>query len=127
MQDAIERDGFAIIPDALAGTDIDGLVAAVERIPLDEPRRSQGGVRDLFTHLPEVRQLAAERLREFVVPILGEGCFAVRAILFDKTPDANWKVAWHQDATIAVRERRDVAGFYPWSVKGGIPHVQPPV
>src|ERR1700723_466525 len=57
---------------------------------------------------------------------LGTKCFAVRGILFNKTPDSNWKVAWHQDRTIAVRERKDVAAFGPWSVKGGVPSVQPP-
>ena len=51
---------------------------------------------------------------------------AVRGILFDKTPDANWLVPWHQDLSIAVRERRYVPGFGPWSVKAGVHHVQPP-
>jgi hypothetical protein len=51
---------------------------------------------------------------------------AVRAILFDKSPETNWLVAWHQDLTIAVREKRELAGFGPWSVKEGQPHVQPP-
>jgi ectoine hydroxylase-related dioxygenase (phytanoyl-CoA dioxygenase family) len=46
--------------------------------------------------------------------------------LFDKTSGANWKVVWHQDLTIAVAERRDVAGFGQWTEKDGIPHVQPP-
>jgi ectoine hydroxylase-related dioxygenase (phytanoyl-CoA dioxygenase family) len=35
-------------------------------------------------------------------------------------------VPWHQDLTIAVRERREAAGFGPWSVKDGVVHVQPP-
>ncbi len=51
----------------------------------------------------------------------------VRGILFDKTADANWKVPWHQDLTIAVQEQHDVPGFGPWSVKAGIAHVQPPM
>lgn len=50
----------------------------------------------------------------------------VRAIFFDKSPDTNWLVTWHQDLTIAVKEKREVAGFGPWSVKDGQPHVQPP-
>jgi ectoine hydroxylase-related dioxygenase (phytanoyl-CoA dioxygenase family) len=33
---------------------------------------------------------------------------------------------WHQDLTIAVRERRDVDGFGSWTVKAGVLHVQPP-
>jgi len=58
--------------------------------------------------------------------ILGFGAFPVRGILFDKIPDANWKVPWHQDVTIAVREKAVVGGFGPWSTKAGILHVQPP-
>ncbi len=50
----------------------------------------------------------------------------VRAILLDKNADANWSLALHQDRTIAVRARRQVAGFGPWTVKAGIPHVEPP-
>jgi ectoine hydroxylase-related dioxygenase (phytanoyl-CoA dioxygenase family) len=36
-------------------------------------------------------------------------------------------VPWHQDLTLAVRHRVEMEGFGPWSVKDGIPHVQPPV
>ncbi|MCR5870607.1 MULTISPECIES: phytanoyl-CoA dioxygenase family protein [unclassified Sphingomonas] len=50
----------------------------------------------------------------------------VRAILFDKTATTNWALAWHQDRTICVRGRRDVAGFGPWTVKSGLLHVAPP-
>ncbi len=50
----------------------------------------------------------------------------VRSILFDKTPETNWLVPWHQDALIAVAERHEVAGFGPWSVKDGEAHCRPP-
>jgi len=50
----------------------------------------------------------------------------VRAIWFNKSPEANWLVAWHQDLAIAVRERIEAPGFGGWSVKEGVPHVQPP-
>jgi len=49
-----------------------------------------------------------------------------RSILFDKTPEENWPVAWHQDLTIALRGQADVPGYGPWSIKEGAPHVQPP-
>lgn len=57
---------------------------------------------------------------------LGAAARPVRAILFDKSPAANWSLAWHQDRTIAVRRRVDAAGFRPWSVKQGLQHVEPP-
>ena len=74
-----------------------------------------------------MRKLAvSEPVRQLINSVLGGGCFAVRGILFNKTPDSNWKVVWHQDRTIAVRERKDTANFGPWSMKAGVPHVRPP-
>jgi len=58
--------------------------------------------------------------------VLGAGARPVRALLFDKTAEANWAVGWHQDRTIAVRDRHDVADFGPWSRKDGALHVEPP-
>ena len=50
----------------------------------------------------------------------------VRAILFDKNADANWALGWHQDRTVAVRERHPCEGFGPWTIKQGVIHVAPP-
>ena len=50
----------------------------------------------------------------------------VRAVWFDKTAAANWAVPWHQDRTIAVRNRVANPGFGPWSIKAGTVHVEPP-
>jgi hypothetical protein len=50
----------------------------------------------------------------------------VRAILFDKNDEVNWSLGWHQDRTVAVQQRHEVAGYGPWTVKQGILHVQPP-
>ena len=66
------------------------------------------------------------RSMETATAILGEGCRPVRMILFDKTPESNWHVAWHQDPCIAVKAKADVPGYAGWSIKSGIPHVQPP-
>lgn len=59
--------------------------------------------------------------------LLGDAARPVRAVLFDKTPQTNWAVGWHQDRTIAVRDRVEVEGFGPWTVKDGILHVAPPI
>jgi hypothetical protein len=76
---------------------------------------------------PRIRMLADDaRVRALVQPHLGSSARPVRGILFDKTSGANWSVPWHQDLTISVAERVDIAGFGPWSVKAGVVHVQPP-
>lgn len=94
----------------------------------------------VLKHLPKdqagIRISGIEELRSFLSPqgsigsiaasVLGSASRAVRAILFDKTPETNWSLAWHQDRTICVRQRIDVAGFGPWTSKDGMTHVAPP-
>lgn len=58
--------------------------------------------------------------------VLGQGARPVRAILFNKSAETNWSLAWHQDRTICVKARREAPGFGPWSVKRGLLHVAPP-
>lgn len=79
--------------------------------------------------MPEISRIAhAEELTRWVKPFLPQGSVRpVRGIFFDKSPETNWLVPWHQDLTIVVRERKEVPGFGPWSVKDGQVHVQPPV
>lgn len=128
--ETIARDGFAVVegvvPDSITRALLPAL-ADVEHEGAIARRGSIHAVRNLIEAVPEVRALARMQLvRSLVEPVLGPECFVVRAILFDKTPEANWKVTWHQDLTIAVREPADAPGFGPWSEKAGIPHVQPP-
>jgi len=114
----MEQTGFAVLPDCL-----DESVVQVLQYHLGDAKYAQ---RNLLS-VPVVRDLAASQtIREIIGPILGAKYFAVSGTLFNKTQRSNWKVAWHQDLTIGVRERREVNGFGPWSVKAGVLHVQPP-
>ncbi len=122
-QIAFDREGFAIIPEAISSATVNELLRA---LPPSFDGEGRGGLRNLFK-IPAIAELArASAVRDAAKAILGPDRFAVRALLFDKTPTANWKVTWHQDLTIAVAERREVPGFGPWSVKAGVVHVQPP-
>jgi ectoine hydroxylase-related dioxygenase (phytanoyl-CoA dioxygenase family) len=121
----IEEDGFRTIDRYLESQSIDLLIQEIAALNL-APERA--GIRNLLELAPSVRQLAhSQEICSLVEPILGNPARVVRGIFFDKQPDANWKVPWHQDLTIAVKERLDLPGYSPWSFKGGIPHVQPPV
>jgi ectoine hydroxylase-related dioxygenase (phytanoyl-CoA dioxygenase family) len=125
---SLAHDGYAIVPQALAQDELSQLIAAVDVLVPPNDDRNHGGLRDLFGSLPATRELAAQpAVRRWPSEVLGAECFAMRAILFDKTPEANWNVAWHQDVTIPVCERLDVPGYGSWSRKAGIVHVQPPV
>jgi ectoine hydroxylase-related dioxygenase (phytanoyl-CoA dioxygenase family) len=130
FKDAVERNGFTIVDGVITRRTVAHLISALDRVNGSASLRVRGGVfavRNLLDVCPEVKELAnSKAVRRLVEPILGAHCFPVRGILFDKVPDANWKVPWHQDLTIAVQERIDVEGFGPWSKKAGVLHVQPP-
>jgi hypothetical protein len=117
LRQSVERDGYAIVTDAVPLQLLGDLDTALDA--------DRAGTRNML-NIPTVQQLAqSDCMRRLVEPILGPDAFAVRAILFNKLPDANWKVAWHQDCVIAVRERKDVPGWGPWSVKDNAP--RPPI
>lgn len=57
---------------------------------------------------------------------IGERATPFRATLFDKSPQANWLVVWHQDTALPLRERREISGWGPWSEKEGIIYAYAP-
>lgn len=123
----IDLDGYSIAP-CLSSAECLQLIRELEPLAPTSERERVGGVRNLLGRSEAVRELArAQSVRALIEPILGADAFAVRAILFDKTPGTNWKVIWHQDLTIAVRARHELRDFGPWSVKEGVICVQPPL
>lgn len=120
----IEENGFATIDSYLNLDSVDLLIKAIDDLNLSPGR---AGIRNLLELSPYIQKLAqGQEICSLVEPILGDKVRVVRGIFFDKQPTANWKVPWHQDVTIAVKNRLDVAGYHPWSIKAGIHHVQPP-
>jgi ectoine hydroxylase-related dioxygenase (phytanoyl-CoA dioxygenase family) len=121
----IDREGFSMCRGALASTTVAELKDALETMGAAAGRR---GLRNLLQRSATIRAAAHSlQIAELVTAVLGTEARAVRAILFDKQPGANWGVGWHQDLTIAVKRRIDIEGFTAWTVKDGVPHVQPPV
>jgi ectoine hydroxylase-related dioxygenase (phytanoyl-CoA dioxygenase family) len=83
------------------------------------------GARNLLVNAAIRLFARSDEVRNPVASILGTDCFAVRGIFFNKNSKANWKVSWHQDCVIAVRQKVDVEGWGPWSCKAGVTHVRP--
>jgi Phytanoyl-CoA dioxygenase (PhyH) len=119
MLDELDLNGFRMIPHAFSAEFCERLAASVD---------AESGTchRGLLAH-PSVAQVAAsEAVRDALRPYFPLEPRAVRAIYFDKTPDSNWFVAWHQDVTIALSEKEEVGGYGPWTIKDGLPHAHAP-
>lgn len=120
MDDKLEKKGYAFVAQRLAPGE--------QKRLLNSLGAANGAGRRGMLSVPAVAQLASSALLlDLVRPHLSSEPRPVRGIFFDKSTEANWPVAWHQDLTIAVRARVEVPGFGPWSIKDGIHHVQPPI
>lgn len=124
---AVRDHGSALAQDGaqrLAGAALETLAALVPILP-DLPAGSPGlrivGIRGLTSILETGGPIGA-----LAAAVLGPAARPVRAVLFDKRAEANWSLGWHQDRTIAVDRKAEVAGFGPWTVKQGMQHVAPP-
>jgi ectoine hydroxylase-related dioxygenase (phytanoyl-CoA dioxygenase family) len=129
--ESIKRDGYAVIYDAVGFEPLSRLAALLENSNAPGATRRDGrifAIRNLLGSVPAIRKLAeSPPIRGLAELVLGTNCQAVKATLFDKRPEANWKVPWHQDLTMTVNQRGHVEGFGPWTEKSGVPHVQAPV
>jgi ectoine hydroxylase-related dioxygenase (phytanoyl-CoA dioxygenase family) len=119
----VEVNGFAIQHDVLPA---DWMSEILDQDIRRSPMRSRAGLRHamLFGSVrviaqgPSVKRLACE--------VLGKGAFPFSATIFEKSPGANWLVAWHQDTALPVRYRSEAPGWGAWSTKQGIPYVHAP-
>jgi Phytanoyl-CoA dioxygenase (PhyH) len=122
-------NGFRIFKSLVESGECDLL--ANELTPLLEQQRKSakskiGGVRNILRTNSRVLELSKSHKLLSVLEMFGDSpMFPVRAIFFDKNPEANWLVPWHQDLAIAVTEQIETPGFTAWSLKDGVLHVHP--
>lgn len=121
MED-LDGDGYALAGFVLADHQCAYIAASLPTVV----GSARGGVRNLIGHPTVAALLSHDRLGEYLWSMIGRELVAVKATLFDKTGESNWRAQWHQDRTIAVKDRLDVAGYGPWSTKAGSLHVEAP-
>lgn len=115
--------GFAIVPEVLDHREVDAILQNLKATTL---QRSRAGARHLLS-VSAVAALATDsRLLALAAEALACEPIPFGATLFDKSPDANWLVVWHQDTALPLVERREVAGWGPWSQKAGVIYAHAP-
>lgn len=132
--EALERDGYALLRGAYERARIETIAAKLEALAEtlragadgeEENEKAAAGVRVPRESFPEgAALLAAPNLAPVLSAALGGGVTLVRVLLFDKNAGAPWKVRWHRDTMIPVKEHRSDATLNGHSVKQSIPHVR---
>lgn len=119
----VAEQGYAIVPRVLDQEGVEQLLLALENSP---SRRSRAGIRHLLHH-SVVNTLANDpRLLGIAQSVLGYDALPFRATLFDKSPDSNWLITWHQDTALPLREKHEAPGWGPWSVKERVTYAHAP-
>ena len=113
----VEAHGYALIGRGVSEETIEALETALDA--------DQHGIRNLLSNQVVRRIAGSDEVRRSLASVLGGECFAVRGIFFNKSQKGNWKVTWHQDCVIAVREKLHIEGWGPWSSKADVIHVRP--
>lgn len=126
LQERFDAEGWLLLDRLVSLPHVERLRVLSEPL-LHDTGRPKPGVRRVLHRQPAMIAVLKETpISTLAHDLCGGEARIVRSILFDKTPETNWLVPWHQDATIALKQRADVPGFGLWSVKDGEHHCTPP-
>lgn len=118
-------DGYEVLNDLITQDQLQKIKSDLANIC---SKTSKAGIRNADKKFTCIHQIVnSSSLLSQAAYYLGSPVNIVRVILFDKTPENNWLVSWHQDKTISVSGKCDIDGWGPWSFKDGVQHVQPPL
>jgi Phytanoyl-CoA dioxygenase (PhyH) len=134
---SLTRDGFCLVPSAFERMECRNLADELHSVLtscLDVAvslRRASGviyGARNLLTVFPPAATLWRKPpLIELLTTVLGDEFGLVRGLYFDKPPQGNWSLPWHQDLTIAVANHSlPSQRFRNRTTKAEVPHVEAP-
>lgn len=131
MQSQLETDGHVLLRGVVKIATCERFLACITHSELSAGNRARRGatyaIRGLLWSGSDLAQLLAEAgIDRLVSDALGSRAFPVDALLFDKNPEANWKVPGHQDLVMPVAAEVVEAGFEGWVNRNGICYVELP-
>jgi hypothetical protein len=115
----LAEDGFALVDSGLAPDEREALRSTLFKT--DRP-----GIRCLLDDLLVRVTAGSLRTRLCSLGILPPTATAIQAISFDKTPETNWKVSWHQDLMFPFARPVTSEGYELPSEKEGVNYARPP-
>ncbi|MFC6998872.1 WYL domain-containing protein [Rufibacter roseus] len=127
------RSGSAILDNLYTHKEVGQMLSIIKRTTQAHPDRFKGtedlfSIRNLLQEIPKLKTvLFNQNLCRLVKEGFGENYFLTKAIFFDKPPQSNWYVTWHQDIPINVQGKIETEGFRGWTNKAGLISVIPPL
>lgn len=128
----IKENGFTTVDNIYTDKEIAQILWTIDQTNQTKEtfRKSADlfAIRQFLKEIPEIRNLVFnEKLNNVIGQIFGKNYFVVKSIYFDKPETSNWYIAYHQDLTISVDKKVELANFGPWTTKQNQFAVQPPI
>lgn len=128
----LTSDGFAIVDDIYSNEEVIAIIETINNADISKNtfRKSSElfAIRQFLNEVPNsVSLIFNAKLKALIQNIVGVDFFVVKSIYFDKPPQSNWYVSYHQDLTISVKEKHDIDGYKLWTSKQNQFAVQPPI
>lgn len=121
----LEYKGFGILNHVYTKRDIRKLKAKFDTY-IKQNNEQAFGMREVLQKLPEIKDILFNKNFKKLAKSIDKNAFLTKAIYFDKSPQDNWYVTWHQDVPINVLEKIETVGFSSWTNKKGVISVCPP-
>jgi len=122
MQSKLKEKGFEIIENIYSEKEINQILQILQEKGIE----NKFGVRTFLIDNPEiVNKVFTKSLIDIIKRISPNCNKSIKSIYFDKPPNANWIVNWHQDLTINLIEKRETPNFKHWRVNQERVVVQP--
>ena len=114
----IKYNGFCVVHYAFSRKEINKIKSTVHGY-FGAAGRDENtyAIRNLLQEIPQLKSMILNSNMLKILKGIRSDLFIVKAVYFDKTPDSNWYVTWHQDIVINVKEKIEMDGFTGWTKK----------
>jgi len=121
----LEHNGFGLLNYVYAKREIRNILKVLDTY-FSKSDEVPFGKRTLLKDIPSLKPLLFNKNLRTIVRAIDPNAFLSKAIYFDKPPNSNWYVTWHQDIPINVNNKLKLDGYSSWTKKGDINSVCPP-
>lgn len=123
MSTTLSKEGFEIKENIYTQPEVDAILNVLHQHGIAK----KFGVREILISVPELSKFIFNKNLQKEISKIAKNAFLVKSIYFDKPPQTNWIVNWHQDLTINVNKQLDLPDYKNWRTLKERTVVQPPL
>jgi predicted DNA-binding transcriptional regulator YafY len=118
--------GTLVLRHVFSRKEVNRIKSHIDSYLSDRGEAGTYAIRNVLQAIPEIKPVLANSNLLNILSRINPALFLTKAIFFDKTPEANWHVTWHQDIIINVAEKIETPGYTGWTKKTDHYGVCPP-